>query len=162
MIPFIALGMALQGVYLLTSIGLNLTSRTEYYPVATFAALIVGLGSGVILMPRFGVAGAAIAFLASTITQTSVALVLSRRFYPVTYEDGADRARDRRGCGRRTGRHLARAGVAATGRPGRAYAGHGRGVCGAAGGVGIPAQNRARVRGGDDREFAKSGPGVIT
>ena len=29
----IAVGIALQGVYLLTSIGLNLTSRTEFYPV---------------------------------------------------------------------------------------------------------------------------------
>ena len=87
-IPFIALGIALQGVYLLTSIGLNLTSRTQYYPVATFAALIVGLGGGVILMPRYHVTGAAIAFLLSTLTQTSVALVLSKRFYPVTYETG--------------------------------------------------------------------------
>jgi O-antigen/teichoic acid export membrane protein len=87
-IPYIALGMALQGVYLLTSIGLNLTSRTQYYPVATFAALVVGLGSGVILMPRYGVKGAAIAFLLSTATQTTVAMIFSRRFYPVKYEIG--------------------------------------------------------------------------
>ena len=32
-VPLIAVGIALQGVYLLTSIGLNLTSRTEFYPV---------------------------------------------------------------------------------------------------------------------------------
>ncbi len=41
-IPYIAVGMALQGVYLLTSIGLNLTSRTKYYPIGTFAALPSG------------------------------------------------------------------------------------------------------------------------
>jgi O-antigen/teichoic acid export membrane protein len=87
-IPFIAVGMALQGVYLLTSIGLNLTSRTEYYPVGTFAALAVGLGSGLVLMPRWGIDGAAVAFLLSTLTQTSVAFMFANRFYPVTYETG--------------------------------------------------------------------------
>ncbi|HEX5070591.1 MAG TPA: lipopolysaccharide biosynthesis protein [Vicinamibacterales bacterium] len=86
--PLIAVGVALQGVYLLTSIGLNLTTRTQYYPVATFAALGVGIGSGLILMPRFGVTGAAIAFLASAVTQTSVAFFFSRRFYPIPYEVG--------------------------------------------------------------------------
>lgn len=84
--PLIAVAMALQGVYLLTSIGLNLTSRTEFYPVATFAALGVGLGSGVLLMPRYGLTGAAVAFLLSAATQTAVAFVLARRFYPLPYE----------------------------------------------------------------------------
>ena len=87
-IPLIAVGMAMQGVYLLTSIGLNLTKRTELYPVATFAALAVGLGSGLVLMPRYGITGAAIAFLASSVTQTTVAFMLSRRVYPVHYEIG--------------------------------------------------------------------------
>jgi O-antigen/teichoic acid export membrane protein len=87
-IPLIALGMALQGVYLLTSIGLNLTSQTRYYPVATFAALTVGLAAGAVLMPRFGIDGAAAAFLASTATQTLVALGFAQRFYPVPYEIG--------------------------------------------------------------------------
>jgi O-antigen/teichoic acid export membrane protein len=86
--PFIALGMGLQGVYLLTSIGLNLTSRTQYYPVATFAALAVGLGSGVLLMPRYGMTGAAVAFLLSAATQALVAFLFSRRFYPLPYETG--------------------------------------------------------------------------
>lgn len=87
-IPLVALGMALQGVYLLTSIGLNITSRTRYYPVATFSALAVGLASGVLLMPRFGIAGAATAFLASTLTQTAVAFLFAQRAYPIAYEHG--------------------------------------------------------------------------
>jgi O-antigen/teichoic acid export membrane protein len=87
-VPIIAVGMAMQGVYLLTSIGLNLTSRTEYYPVGTFAALGVGLTSGLLLMPRYGITGAATAFLLSTLTQTTVSFLLARRFYPVSYEVG--------------------------------------------------------------------------
>ena len=37
-IPWIGLGVLFQGVYLLTSIGLNITKQTRYYPVATIAA----------------------------------------------------------------------------------------------------------------------------
>jgi O-antigen/teichoic acid export membrane protein len=87
-VPLIALGIAFQGVYLLTSIGLNLTSRTRYYPVAAFAAAGVGLGSGVILMPRFGAVGAAVAFLLSYITLAATAGVFAQRHYAVHY-DGA-------------------------------------------------------------------------
>jgi O-antigen/teichoic acid export membrane protein len=86
--PLIALGLAFQGIYLLTSIGLNLTNRTAYYPVATGAAAIVGLGSGVPLMAHYGALGAATAFLLSYVTQASVAFVFAQRFYPMRYELG--------------------------------------------------------------------------
>lgn len=85
-VPIIALGMALHGVYLLTSIGLNLTSRTEFYPLSTFAAAAVGLGSGALLMPRFGALGAALAFLLSYATLASVAFAFARAVYPIPYE----------------------------------------------------------------------------
>ena len=44
----------LQGVYLLTSIGLNITKRTQYYPVATMAAAVTNVGLNFLLIPRFG------------------------------------------------------------------------------------------------------------
>jgi O-antigen/teichoic acid export membrane protein len=87
-IPLIAAGMALQGTYLLTSIGLNLTGRTEFYPVATFAAAAVGLGSGLWLMPAYGVTGAAVAFFLAYLTQASIAFALAQRVYPMRYETG--------------------------------------------------------------------------
>jgi O-antigen/teichoic acid export membrane protein len=87
-VPLIALGIAMQGVYLLTSIGLNLTSQTKYYPVSTFAAAIVGLGSGLFLMPRYGVVGAAVSFALSYGTLALVAGYFARRHYPMTYERG--------------------------------------------------------------------------
>jgi O-antigen/teichoic acid export membrane protein len=87
-VPLIALGIAFQGVYLLTSIGLNLTSQTQYYPVAAFAAAGVGLGGGVILMPRYGAVGGGIAFLLSYITLAATAAVFAQRHYAVRYEGG--------------------------------------------------------------------------
>jgi O-antigen/teichoic acid export membrane protein len=85
-VPIVATGMACHGVYLLTSIGLNLTSRTEFYPLSTFAAAAVGLGAGALLMPPFGVVGAAVAFTLSYVTLAVVALLFARRVYPVRYE----------------------------------------------------------------------------
>lgn len=85
-LPIVAVGMAMQGVYLLTSIGLNLTSRTEFYPASTIAAAIVGLGGGAVLMPRFGITGAAVALLAAYATQATVAYAFARRLYPIPYE----------------------------------------------------------------------------
>ncbi len=87
-VPLIALGIACQGVYLLTSIGLNLSSQTKSYPVSTFAAAAVGLGTGVILMPLYGAKGAAIAFLLSYVTLAAVAGYFAHRHYPMTYEKG--------------------------------------------------------------------------
>lgn len=87
-VPLIALGVAFQGVYLLTSIGLNLTSQTHYYPMATMISAAVGLGSGVFLMPRFGATGAAVAFLLSYVTLAGLAGWFAQRHYPVSYEWG--------------------------------------------------------------------------
>jgi O-antigen/teichoic acid export membrane protein len=85
-VPLIALGIAWQGVYLLTSIGLNLTSQTKYYPVSTFAAAVVGLGTGAALMPAYGATGAAVAFLLSYMTLAIIAGFFARRHYPMAYE----------------------------------------------------------------------------
>jgi O-antigen/teichoic acid export membrane protein len=41
-----------------------------------------------VLMPRLGITGAAIAFFASSVTQTAIAFMLSRSVYPVHYETG--------------------------------------------------------------------------
>jgi len=87
-VPIIALGIAFQGVYLLTSIGLNLTSQTRYYPMATIISACVGLGSGLVLMPRFGAVGAAVAFLLSYVTLAGLAGWFASRHYPVSYEWG--------------------------------------------------------------------------
>lgn len=85
-VPLIALGIAFQGVYLLTSIGLNLTGRTEYYPASTIIAASVGLGAGLILMPRFGAIGAGASFALSYLTLALVAGVFAQRVYPIGYE----------------------------------------------------------------------------
>lgn len=87
-VPFIALGVMFQGVYLLTSIGLNITKRTEYYPLATGAAAAVSVGANLLLIPRFGALGSAWANALAYGTLAAVSMVFSQRVYPVQYEWG--------------------------------------------------------------------------
>ena len=87
-VPMIACAFAIQGVYQLTSIGLNLTSRTEFYPVSTIAAAAISIVLGLWLIPAHGLIGAAMTVLASYATQATVAFVLSQRVYPIRYEVG--------------------------------------------------------------------------
>lgn len=87
-VPTIAIAIALQGVYLLTSIGLNLTSRTEFYPVSTMTAAGAGFAAGLWLVPRYGIVGAAMTVLVSYLTLAATAFVFAQRMYPIRYEVG--------------------------------------------------------------------------
>lgn len=85
-VPWIGLSVVLQGVYLLTSIGLNITKRTAYYPLATGAAAVAAIVMSSLLVPRFGAMGAAWANVAAYGVLACVGMTLSQRFYPIPYE----------------------------------------------------------------------------
>ena len=85
-VTWTAVGVFFQGVYLLTSIGLNITKRTQYYPVATVAAAATNVGLNFALIPRFGMMGAAWANAAAYGLQALLAFRFSQRFFPVQYE----------------------------------------------------------------------------
>jgi O-antigen/teichoic acid export membrane protein len=85
-VPWIAIGVTFQGIYLLTSIGLNITKHTEYYPVATGIAAGVNILCNAVLIPRFGILGPAYSNVISYAVLAFVALYFSRRFYPISYE----------------------------------------------------------------------------
>jgi O-antigen/teichoic acid export membrane protein len=87
-VAWTALGVFFQGIYLMTSIGLNITQRTTYYPVATAVAAAVNIGLNFALIPRLGIIGAAYANGAAYATQAALAYTFSQRFYPITYERG--------------------------------------------------------------------------
>ncbi|MEP6919034.1 MAG: polysaccharide biosynthesis C-terminal domain-containing protein [Acidobacteriota bacterium] len=87
-VTWTAVGVFFYGVYLLTSIGLNITSRTQYYPVSTAIGAVSNIGLNFLLIPRFGIIGAAWANAVAYGLQAAVAYRLSQRFYPVRYEYG--------------------------------------------------------------------------
>jgi O-antigen/teichoic acid export membrane protein len=85
-VPWIGLGVGLQGIYLLTSIGLNITKRTAYYPVVTGAATAAAIGASLLLVPRYGALGAAWSNVIAYGVLAGVGMALSQRFYPIAYE----------------------------------------------------------------------------
>jgi len=87
-VTWTAVGVFLQGVYLLTSIGLNITKQTGYYPASTIAAAVANVGLNYALIPRYGMIGAAWANAAAYAVQAGLAFTFSQRVYPVRYEYG--------------------------------------------------------------------------
>lgn len=87
-IPWVALGVVFQGVYLLTSIGLNITKHTEYYPVSTTAAAVVSIAINILLIPHYGIIGAAWANAMAYAVLAGTAMWFSQRYYPISYEWG--------------------------------------------------------------------------
>lgn len=85
-VAWTAVGVLFQGIYLLTSIGLNITKRTAFYPVATVAAAGVNVWLNLLLIPKFGFVAAAWVNALSYAVQAAVALYFSQRFFPVPYE----------------------------------------------------------------------------
>lgn len=87
-IPWLALGVSFMGVYLLTSIGLNITKHTEYYPVATGISAACNVGLNLLLIPRFGILGAAWANMVAYAVLAATSTIFAQRVYPMRYETG--------------------------------------------------------------------------
>src|SRR5690606_26743268 len=64
----------------------NITKNTQYYPVVTLAAATGNIGLNLLLVPRFGMIGAAWANAAAYALQAGLAFRFSQRCFPVRYE----------------------------------------------------------------------------
>ncbi len=84
--PWIALGVMFQGVYLVGSIGLVITKRTGWYPLATGIAAGTSLLANAWLIPTYGIMGAAWANTISYATLAMVTVGISYWVYPIPYE----------------------------------------------------------------------------
>ena len=85
-IPWVTMGVVFQGVYLLTSIGLNITKMTKYYAVSTGVAAAASVGANLLLIPRFGAMGAAWSNMLAYAVLAGTAMRFSYRAYPIPYE----------------------------------------------------------------------------
>jgi O-antigen/teichoic acid export membrane protein len=84
--PWIALGVMFQGLYLVGSIGLVITKRTTFYPIATGLAAAASLLANILLIPRFGMLGAAWANCIAYLTLAVATVGFSWHVYPIQYE----------------------------------------------------------------------------
>jgi O-antigen/teichoic acid export membrane protein len=87
-VPVVALAYLLHGAFLLGSIGIGIEKRARYYPIITAAAAAANVGGNFLLIPRFGTMGAAWATALSYAVMAGLGLTISRRLYPVPFENG--------------------------------------------------------------------------
>jgi O-antigen/teichoic acid export membrane protein len=87
-IPVVACAYLFHGVFLLTSVGIGVSKRARYYPTITAVVAAVNVAANLLLIPRFGMMGAAWATLASYLVMAAMGAVVSQRLYPIPFERG--------------------------------------------------------------------------
>jgi O-antigen/teichoic acid export membrane protein len=85
-IPLVVLAYLLQGVFLLVSIGIGIEKRARYYPMITTIAAATNIGLNFLLIPRFGMMGAAWATVVGYLVMASLGGIISHRLYPIPLE----------------------------------------------------------------------------
>jgi O-antigen/teichoic acid export membrane protein len=87
-VPIVLLAYVFTGAYVNFVVGVYLEKKTKYLPYATGAGAIVNIGANLLLIPKFGITGAAIATLLSYVVMAVGIYFPSQRLYHVRYEWG--------------------------------------------------------------------------
>lgn len=87
-VPIILLGYLFNGVYYIFQAGIYIEEKTKYFPIVTFAGAFVNVIFNILLIPFFGIIGAALATLAAYFVMAVGLFFLSQKFYPIKYEFG--------------------------------------------------------------------------
>jgi O-antigen/teichoic acid export membrane protein len=87
-VPIVTLAYLFHGAFLLTSIGIGIEKRARYYPVITASAAAVNLAGNFLLIPRWGMLGAAWSTVAAYAVMALLGLWFSQRLYPIPFETG--------------------------------------------------------------------------
>ncbi|MGB2868991.1 MAG: polysaccharide biosynthesis C-terminal domain-containing protein [Bacteroidota bacterium] len=85
-VPYILLSYVFTGAYVVFVVGVYLEKKTKYLPLVTGAGALVNIGLNFLLIPIYGILGAALATLCSYIVMAVGMFLASQRFYPVQYE----------------------------------------------------------------------------
>ena len=85
-VPIVLLSYVFTGAYVNFVVGVYLEKKTKYLPYATGAGAVINVIANVLLIPRLGMTGAAIATLLSYVVMAVGIYFPSQRFYHVEYE----------------------------------------------------------------------------
>ena len=84
---WVALGQLLQGLYYIPVNFLFLRNQTSYIPIITISSAVVDIILNLLLLPHYGMIAAAWAGLVSKMVMLVCVLWISRRVYPIQYEN---------------------------------------------------------------------------
>lgn len=85
-VPFISLAFVFKGIQYVYSLGLHFTKKTKYNAFIVLFAAILNFTLNLLLIPKFGIYGAAIATIISWIIMSTAFYKYSFKFYKVKYE----------------------------------------------------------------------------
>jgi len=85
-VPVILLAYLFNGIYVNLWAGLYIQEKTKYFPLVTGAGALVNVAVNLLLIPKLGIMGAALAILASYMTMSALLQYFSQKFYPIAYE----------------------------------------------------------------------------
>ncbi|MCU0275506.1 MAG: polysaccharide biosynthesis C-terminal domain-containing protein [Acidobacteria bacterium] len=87
-VPIILLAYLFNGIYVNLQAGFYIAEKTKYFPLITGAGALVNVLANLLLIPRLGISGAALAVLASYLVMAAGLHFVARKFYPIPYEYG--------------------------------------------------------------------------
>jgi len=85
-VPLLTLGMAIQSLMGFLATSLNISKQTRPFPLIVAAGAVASVAGSVLLIPRYGMIGAAIATVGGQTTATLAAIYFAQRAYPIPYE----------------------------------------------------------------------------
>lgn len=85
-VPLLALGMAIQTTMNFVGTSVEVSKRTHLYPLATAVGAVIAVGGQFILIPRFGIVGAAVAVGLGQLVLALTLGALAQRAYSIPYE----------------------------------------------------------------------------
>jgi O-antigen/teichoic acid export membrane protein len=87
-VPVLALAAGVYGVYFIAGIGALRVKKSGYHIVVAACALVTSLVANIVLVPMYGVMGAAVAALLANGVLSGTMVIRAQRVFPVPYQVG--------------------------------------------------------------------------
>jgi len=85
-VPLLVLSAFFAGAFYVVSVGLNIERKTGYFPLIIGSAALVNIGANYLLIPAFGMIGAAVATAFAQLIVVIATWGISRKYYMVKYD----------------------------------------------------------------------------
>jgi O-antigen/teichoic acid export membrane protein len=85
-VPIILFSYVWTGVYYISNAGIFIENKTKYLPYISGAGAAVNVGMNIVLIPVYGIFGAAYATLGAYFTMAILSYLITQRVYPIVYE----------------------------------------------------------------------------
>jgi O-antigen/teichoic acid export membrane protein len=86
LVPLLTAGLAVQSLAWFPMTSVNIAKQTRIFPIVTAIGAAASISANLLLIPPFGMRGAAVALLGSQILTTAVTVFFAQRVYRIPYE----------------------------------------------------------------------------